>query len=241
MGLFTKDHDIAPFTQLEFVCHYAPGGLLSDLLKWPSTLHSVILRESCDCIDMFGTDLSVVIRALSTHKNTLKKLDVGSVCTILNPDRHSIGISSLPALEEFTISRWCFSADLKFSRKLVERLLGPSLCNFTWSIEPALGAEPDDAGIALSDMGPDEEEWLVAFGTFAAQQKGLSKLQRIHVRFTPRRFFRPEHSLGRIAVWPWDRLRNVKKRLAPQGIEVTYSKPTYTKKEWQRSLDFEMK
>lgn len=239
-GFFNKHSDIAPFTQLEFVCHSVPGELLSDLISWPSTLHSVILRDSCHCIDMFGTDLSIVIVALSAHEKTLKKLDVASVCMILNPTSHPIGISSLPVLEELTLSRWSFSADLKFSHKLGEKLLGPSLRRFTWSFEPAWDAEGDDARHALSDIGSDEEEWLVAFGTFAAQREGLSKLQWIHVRFTPHLFFRREHSFGRIAVWPWDRLQNVKKRLARHGIEVTYSKPTCTRKKWQRLLDAEM-
>ncbi|KAI1447829.1 hypothetical protein F5Y02DRAFT_355425 [Annulohypoxylon stygium] len=206
----------ASFSDLELSDYEEDAKATRDLIRWPRKLtrfHFESFYNNRHYMDltMFGIWLSV-------HKEVLGEISIGYLSS--GSKGKIIDLSQFTALKALTLSRYSFSDDLKSCADDARLVLAPNLEKFTWSFSIY-----DQHCESWDAIGEVEELWLQQFAAIAAST--CTSLKHIHIIFDPDYWgYRIEDG------YPWDRLDKVKDSCRQLNIELTYTKPALTKKEW---------
>ncbi|KAI1095072.1 hypothetical protein F5B19DRAFT_443250 [Rostrohypoxylon terebratum] len=204
------------FSDLELSDYEENAEATRALIRWPRKLTRFHFESSYN--NHHYMDLTMFGLWLSVHKEVLQEISIGYLSS--GSKGKMIDLSQFTALKSLTLSRYLFSDDLKYYIEDAALVLAPNLETFTWSFSVY-----DQHCESWDAIGEAEESWLQQFARIAASTR--PSLKRIHIIFDPDYWgYRIEDG------YPWDRLDRVKDSCRQLNIELTYTKPALTKKEW---------
>ncbi|KAI1205278.1 uncharacterized protein F4807DRAFT_443435 [Annulohypoxylon truncatum] len=206
----------ASFSDLELSDYEENAKATRALIRWPRKLRRFHFESFYN--NRHYMDLTMFGNWLSIHKEALEEIYIGYLSG--GSKGKIIDLSRFTALKSLTLSRYSFSDDLKSCATDASLMLAPNLETFTWSFSIY-----DQHCESWDAIGEKEELWLQQLAKIAASRP--TPLKRIHITFDPDYWgYRIEDG------YPWDRLDRVKESCRQLNIELTYTKPALTKKEW---------
>lgn len=168
---------------------------------------------------------------LSPYRSSLKTIEIGDL------DGGYVGMMDLTLFRELTVlNLYCDLLDNLSSDNACATLLAPKLHTFILDI-----TSYDNVYRRTGWEGFHEPQarWILEFAQLAAAR--TSALRTIKI------IFDPDESMGpcnrdeyELSGYPWDRMDDVKIKLMPLGIDLTYEpEPTQTKDDFEKSLQKE--
>lgn len=179
--------------------------------------------------------MSLLHSMLLNHKHTLRTLRLDHLFGDFIPTNHQIrsGFNTydFPNLEELALSRWDMH-DFRRSFSAYEdsdHWLSPSIKTFRWIFGLCYLCGYTKG--VWNKFGSAEEDWVYHFA-LAAKEQG-KRLEKIVIEHELETDVRPVDFLSEeFSIWPWDRLKELHKKLGGIGIVLEYPTPPFSKGEW---------
>jgi hypothetical protein len=187
-------------------------------MKWPKTLSHFAFYGLYSTPHQWN--LGTIQNLLASHHDSLKTLRIGS---LNGTDNTPFDFSVLSNLETMHMSAWTNSCTPVFTPS---KFLPPKLHTFTWDF-----TIENQHNEQMTDFVQLQADWLYRLADVAKSRQGA--LRNIHI------VFRPEihidyynYKFYETVRYSWDLMDEVRKKIQPFGISLTYHAPQLTKAEY---------
>ncbi len=191
---------------------------LSDLLTWPKAL------EHFEFTGLYSTsfywDFHTLELALVTHGDSLKTLRLGS---LRRGGQEFLDMAKFPHVEFLHVSAYVLTCSPEMA---CSKLLAARVRTFVWDF-----TIEDQHSESWTEFGPVRAQWLHRFACLAIAHK--TSLRRIRIVFNPDYWDERADGLE----YPWDLMDLIRDAIKPQGIDLSYSEPRISRKEFLRKVE----
>jgi F-box-like len=192
---------------------WTPFRVTEHLLRWPARLQNLSLTSFTRGKRGQEYSLTNIERLLGMHSKSLRFVEIGIIDGI--PD-----FSSLPYLEWLHLSRRQLLAETP--PNALRKLAAPCLRHISAVSFRAEDRHRED----YRDFATGQVRWFADFAALKTSGYPTSKLETIFVHFNP--------ALEDVT-WPWVYLDEAAQIVAQHGLNLTYSVPGWSKREWDEN------
>jgi hypothetical protein len=198
-----------------------PFRVTEHLLRWPARLQKLEFASLTPSKHRQEYSLTNIERLLSMHSKSLRFVEIGIIDGM--PD-----FSGLPYLERLHVSRRQLLAETP--PNALRKLAAPCLRHVSAARFYADGQHREN----YRDFATGQVRWFADFAALKTSGYPTSRLETIFVYFDPdcTRFLSSDFE---DVTWPWVYLDEAAQIVAQHGLNLTYSVPGWSKREWDEN------
>jgi hypothetical protein len=198
-----------------------PLQVTEHLLRWPARLQKLSLTSLTHARHAQEYSLTNIERLLGSHCKSLRFIEIGIIPWVNDsmPD-----FSGFPYLERLHLSRYQLLAET--SSNALRKLAAPCLRHVAISF-----CTEDQHSEDYKEFATEQVRWFADFAALKTSEYPTSRLETIFVQFNPTDspFW---FSDFQDVTWPWVYLDEAAQIVAQHGLNLTYSEPGWSKREW---------